>query len=101
MQNLIKFNKLVMILLIALFVVPYALAEETNKIAEADKITVNINTASVEELSTLKGIGLKYAQRIIDHREKVAPFSQPEDIMKIEGIGPKIFNTNKDLIVVK
>lgn len=101
MQKLIHLKKLVMILLIALVLAPYALAEEPNKTAGPETIAVNINTASVEELTKLKGIGPKYAQRIIDYREKVAPFSLPEDIMKVEGIGLKIFEANKELIAVK
>jgi competence ComEA-like helix-hairpin-helix protein len=101
MKKILNFNKLVMILLIALVAVPYALAEGPKETTEPNKIAININTAPVEELTKLKGVGPKYAQRIIDYREKVAPFSQPEDIMKVEGIGPKIFEANKDLIVVK
>ena len=65
---------------------------------EAGKI--NINKASVEELTQLKRIGTKYAERIVEYREK-EPFKSPEDIMKVPGIGPKVFELNKDVIVVK
>jgi competence protein ComEA len=101
MQKLIQLNKLVLMLLIAMVLAPYALAKEPTKTTGPETITININTASVEELTKLKGIGPKYAQRIIDYREKVAPFSLPEDIMKVQGIGLKIFEANKDLIAVK
>jgi len=61
---------------------------------------VNINTATVAELTTLERVGAKYAQRIIEYRESVAPFKKPEDIMKVKGIGKKTWEANKDRIVV-
>ena len=61
---------------------------------------VNINTASVEELSTLKGIGEKTAKRIIEYRKKEGPFKTSEDIMKVKGIGEKKFKGIKDHITV-
>ena len=62
---------------------------------------ININTASMEELVELKHIGDAYAQRIIDFREKNGPFEKIEDIMKVKGIGEKIFEANKDRIIVE
>jgi competence protein ComEA len=67
-----------------------ALAQETNKI--------NINKATVEELSTLKRIGPSYAQRIVDYRDEHGPFQKPEDIMNVRGIGVKTFEVNKKII---
>lgn len=61
---------------------------------------VNINTAPVEQLIQLDRIGAKYADRIIEHREKFGPFNQPEDIMKVKGIGKKTWEANRDRIVV-
>ena len=69
--------------------------------AEGESEKININTATVEQLTKLKKIGEKYAQRIIEYREKNGPFEKPEDITKVKGIGPKIFELNKDLIVEK
>ena len=62
---------------------------------------ININTASVEELKQLDQIGPKYAERIIEFREKNGPFKQPEDIMQVPGIGPKAYEANKDRMVVE
>ena len=61
---------------------------------------ININTASLEQLMRLERVGPKYAQRIIDYRENVAPFKSPEEIMNVPGIGKKTWEANKDRIVV-
>ena len=61
---------------------------------------VNINTATVAELTTLERVGAKYAQRIVDYREHVEPFKQPEEIMKVKGNGKKTWEANKDRIEV-
>ena len=66
----------------------------------ASKGKVNINTAAKKELVTLKHVGDKIADRIIEYR-KAHPFQKPEDIMKVKGVGPKVYDANKDLIVVK
>ena len=61
---------------------------------------VNINTAIKEELVSLKYIGDKLAERIIEYR-KAHPFQKPENIMEVKGIGQKVFDANKDVIIVK
>jgi competence protein ComEA len=62
---------------------------------------VNINTASAEELTQLKGVGHQYAERIVQYREEHGPFSTAEDMMKVPGIGPKTCEANKDRITVE
>jgi competence protein ComEA len=68
--------------------------------AEEQK-TVNINKATIEELSTLKRVGPSYAQRIVEYRELHGPFEKPEDIVQVKGIGMKTFEANRDIITVK
>jgi competence protein ComEA len=91
-----KIKRLFVLLIVVSFVmgvVSVALADEAGK--------VNINTATVKELVKLKRIGQKVAERIIQYREKEGPFEKSEDIMKVKGIGMKIFEANKDRITVK
>ena len=52
---------------------------------------VNINTAGIDELKKLKGIGPAMAQRIIDYRETNGAFQRPEDLQKVKGIGKAKF----------
>jgi competence protein ComEA len=66
---------------------------------EVEKI--NINSASAEEITQLKGIGIKYAERIIQYRSDHGPFAMPEDITKVPGIGPKTFEANKEMITTE
>ena len=62
---------------------------------------ININVAPVEELMKLKRVSTKYAERIVQYRELHGSFKQPEDIMKVKGIGQKTWEVNKDTISVK
>ena len=66
-----------------------------------DSPRININTALGDELVQLKGIGEKKAARIIEFRETNGPFKQPEDLIKVPGIGPKTFKANKHRISVE
>lgn len=52
---------------------------------------ININTAGVDQLSKLPGIGKKKAERIISFRKKNGRFRRTREIMKVKGIGEKTF----------
>jgi len=94
-------ESLAIALAVALFVSVSSLSlaqnQTQNRPAQAK---ININTASLAELQTLPRIGPKVAQRIIDYRTQNGPFKKPEDLMKVRGIGEKVFNQIKDLITV-
>jgi competence ComEA-like helix-hairpin-helix protein len=61
---------------------------------------VNLNTATVEELTQLLRIGLKMARRIIEYRETVRPFEKPEDLMAVPGIGGETYRRLADRLTV-
>lgn len=61
---------------------------------------VNINTATLEELDALPGIGPATAQAIIDDRDKNGPFTAPDDLMRVSGIGEKKFEKISSQICV-
>ena len=86
------FGLAIIIILFALSM-PLAFAEDASK--------VDINKATVEQLMEIKGIGQKYAERIVEYRDENGPFKKIEDIMEVKGIGTKTFEKIKDLITVE
>jgi len=76
----------------------FLLATAIGAVMAQEQVKININKATVDELSTLKRVGPSYAQRIVDYREQNGRFEKPEDIMKVKGIGWKTFEANKDVI---
>ena len=68
--------------------------------ASSDAGPVNINTASVDDLDTLPGVGPSTAQAIVDDRAQNGAFASIEDIMRVSGIGEKKFEKLKGLICV-
>ena len=61
---------------------------------------VNINSATLEELKTLNGIGDAKANGIIEYREKSGGFTSTDQIKEVDGIGEKMFEKIKDKIEV-
>lgn len=59
----------------------------TSQIQHAVEFPVDINTAGIEALTQLPGIGETLAQRIISYRDQHGPFERPEELMNVDGIG--------------
>ncbi|TDT61221.1 helix-hairpin-helix domain-containing protein [Fonticella tunisiensis] len=83
-----------------------ALSENTGEISQSlSAITsdgkININTAGIEDLKKLDGIGDALAQRIIDYRDKNGYFKDIKDIKNVSGIGDSRFKAIEDKITVR
>jgi competence protein ComEA len=83
-------------LALGLIVAPIVSAQAAAKAGEK----VNINTATLAELEKLPRIGPQIAQRILDYRKENGDFKKIEEILKVRGIGEKVFEQLKDLITV-
>jgi competence protein ComEA len=68
-----------------------ASADEPAAKVTAPVAPVNLNTATVEQLLTLPGIGPSKAQAIVETRQKIGGFKKLEDLLRVKGIGRKTF----------
>ena len=67
---------------------------------DADSAQINLNTATLEELQTISGIGAKRAQDIIDYRDNKGGFSSVDDLKNVSGIGEKTLEKLKAEVTV-
>lgn len=98
MINMKSSQVMIGVVLVAVFAMSILSPLQAQSQSTAKK--VNINTANLEELQTLPRIGEKVAQRIIDYREEHGEFKKIEELMKVQGVGEKIFKLIKDKIEV-
>jgi competence protein ComEA len=63
--------------------------KKERKSVKKTNLPVHINSASVDELCALNGVGPKLAEKILTTRNALGPFKSPEDLQKVPGIGKK------------
>ncbi len=61
---------------------------------------IDLNSADISTLQTVKGIGENFAQKIIDYREENNGFKSPDDLLKISGVGQKKIDKIIDFITI-
>jgi competence protein ComEA len=96
MQSLFK---AVLACALALALTSVALAQD--KTPGGAKPAINLNTATVDQLEELPGVGRATAERILEYRQKNGGFKKIEELMNVKGIGEKSFLKLKPLIVVQ
>lgn len=83
------------------FLATTAVAQQvpTPVVAAAEQPGVNVNTATVEELSaTLNGVGTAKAEAIVRYRAQFGPFGSIEELSEVKGIGAATIERNRDLL---
>lgn len=66
-------------------------AAAADKPAASAPARININTASVEQLTALPGVGARLAGRIVEYRQKQGPFKSTQELLNVKGVGEKNF----------
>ena len=69
--------------------------------AYAEPAQVDINTATVEVLASLDGVGEAKAQAIVDYRTENGPFQSADDLTAVNGIGERTLEKNADRLTIK
>lgn|SRR5690606_39176121 len=102
--NFKNISAVVMVVISSLLLSLPTLAEDSQgnakKAGSAQELeVVSINTATAKELSkNLKGIGKAKAEAIVAYRDANGEFKKIEDLLKVDGIGKKVLENNKERI---
>ena len=69
--------------------------------AQAEPARINLNTATVEALASLDGVGDAKAEAIIAYRSENGPFKSADDLIQVSGIGERTLEKNADRLTVE
>lgn len=83
------------------FAAPEAGAADQAVFTKAKAGKINLNQATAAEISALPGLGDKKAEAIVEYRTQNGPFASVEDLIKVKGIGEKLLEKIKPMIVVE
>lgn len=94
------------ILLVSLFNISPAFSAEKhnnyvmNSVTASPSMVIQINSATLEELTALKGIGEAKAKAIIQYRTTNGKFNSVDDLIKVKGIGASVIKQNQGLLTL-
>jgi competence protein ComEA len=100
MTNKNKLLSLCVALAVALTALTPTFAADAKAPPAGNGTRININTADATQLDKLPRVGAKMAQRIIEFRKANGAFKRAEDLMKVKGIGPKVFAKLQPMITI-
>jgi comEA protein len=86
--------------LIAALLLAFGLLAPGTLPAAEEQQKININTASAQDLTSLRGIGEKTAEAIVEYRESHGPFKSVEELVEVRGIGEKLMASLRDSVTV-
>lgn len=75
-------------------------ANVTTKVEQVEQSVIDLNSADMAQLTTLKGIGEKRAQAIIDYREQHGKFTSLEQLLEVKGVGNGFLKANEGLLKI-
>ena len=70
------------------------------EVSSEDELKINVNSADIQDLIKIPGIGPVLSERIVKYRNLHGPFKNTEDLQKVKGIGPKNINRFKEYITL-
>jgi competence protein ComEA len=86
--------------LLATLLLAFTLLAAGISTAAEEQQKINLNSASTQELTTLRGIGDKTAQAIVAYRENHGPFKSIEELVEVKGIGEKLMASLREQVTV-
>jgi competence protein ComEA len=95
-----KRAKVVCMLVLCLGLMFSSVSVPAQKSSHPSTEKVSLNSATVEQLQSLPGIGPSIAKAIVEHRTKAGKFNRVEEIINVKGVGEKKFQKIKDRLIL-